>query len=578
MKTNSKQTVTRCIRLGAKLMPGHFAVMALVHILLAVLPVFGIQISRRIYQFAQNAAFLEQPVPELFLPVLLYGVYLFLMKGYTIYYERVAVQFGGLLEFEKKTKLVLHEKCGKIAMRYYETPSFYNGLWEAKAASINVYRVVECVITLSGAALSIVLLSGYAATIHPAFFLLVVLTAIPSLLENVSEGILKNRRRTQLAALAKEEKERRTCAADIQYAKERLVYGSSGFLIDKWKNASKELRDKEYEVGMQVLKIRTFLMLVRASATAGVYVMAGWLFFHGRIDYSEFMVAVSTTLQLQNQYAQLFADLGYFSQFRLMVKPFFLFLDTEDETAYPETTGKIAFHHAGFTYPTGKEAVLRDLDFTIHAGEKIAVVGVNGAGKTTLSKLLTGLLSVTEGGAEGRISDDLSVMFQEHQRYALTLLENVAPQELALTNPKLAEELLAEMNLEQIPEDEILGREFGMTDLSGGQWQKLAMARAFYRGGDFFVLDEPTSAIDPLYEKELNDLVFRRAGKDSTLIVISHRLSIAKAADRVLVLDHGTIAEQGTHEELLAKPGSLYQKLWQAQLSWYQEVQPGSSR
>ena len=215
--------------------------------------------------------------------------------------------------------------------------------------------------------------------------------------------------------------------------------------------------------------------------------------------------------------------------------------------------------------------MLHDLNFTIHAGEKIAIVGVNGAGKTTLSKLLAGLLVVTEGKNEGVLADTPSVMFQEYQQYALTLLENLAPQELELKNPVLAEELLTELNLSQIAKNEILGREFGKVDLSGGQWQKLAMARAFSHGGTFFLLDEPTSAIDPLYEKELNDLIFRRIGNDSTLIIISHRLSIAKMADRVLVLDHGTIAEQGKHEELLANSDSLYQKLWNAQLSWYGE-------
>ena len=459
----------------------------------------------------------------------------------------------------------------KIAMRYYEMPSFYNRLWEAKVASINVYRVVECVITLSGAVLSIVLLSGYASIIHSSFFLLIVLAAIPALFGNVSEAILKSRRRTQLAALAKEEKDRKECTTDIRYTKERIVYESSDFLIQKWKTSSRKLREKEYEVEMQVLKIRTFLMFLNVAATAGVYVLAGYLFFQRKIDYPAFMVAVSATFQLQNQYAQLFSDLGAFSQFCLMVKPFFLFLDTENETQRIASTGKIAFHHAGFTYPTGKEPVLHNLNFTIHAGEKIAIVGVNGAGKTTLSKLLAGLLVVTEGKNEGVLADTPSVMFQEYQQYALTLLENLAPQELELKNPVLAEELLTELNLSQIAKNEILGREFGKVDLSGGQWQKLAMARAFYHGGTFFLLDEPTSAIDPLYEKELNDLIFRRIGNDSTLIIISHRLSIAKMADRVLVLDHGTIAEQGKHEELLANSDSLYQKLWNAQLSWYGE-------
>ena len=142
MKFNCKHTVVaKCLKLGAEMMPKHFAGMIFVHLFLAVLPVFGIQISRRIYQLAEKSVLSDYQVLTLLLPVLLYGAYLFLMKSYTIYYERVIVQFGGLLEFEKKTKLILHEKCGKIAMRYYEMPSFYNRLWEAKVASINVYRI-----------------------------------------------------------------------------------------------------------------------------------------------------------------------------------------------------------------------------------------------------------------------------------------------------------------------------------------------------------------------------------------------------------------------------------------------------
>ena len=305
MKFNCKHTVVaKCLKLGAEMMPKHFAGMIFVHLFLAVLPVFGIQISRRIYQLAEKSVLSDYQVLTLLLPVLLYGAYLFLMKSYTIYYERVIVQFGGLLEFEKKTKLILHEKCGKIAMRYYEMPSFYNRLWEAKVASINVYRVVECVITLSGAVLSIVLLSGYASIIHSSFSLLIVLAAIPALFGNVSEAILKSRRRTQLATLAKEEKDRKECTTDIRYTKERIVYESSDFLIQKWKTSSRKLREKEYEVEMQVLKIRTFLMFLNVAATAGVYVLAGYLFFQRKIDYPAFMVAVSATFQLQNQYAQ----------------------------------------------------------------------------------------------------------------------------------------------------------------------------------------------------------------------------------------------------------------------------------
>ncbi len=198
------------------------------------------------------------------------------------------------------------------------------------------------------------------------------------------------------------------------------------------------------------------------------------------------------------------------------------------------------------------------------------LLGANGAGKTTLAKLLAGLLPPTEGGISGRLSDDTCVMFQDYQKYALTLAENIAIQELSPHSPEKIEELIEELELRVVPENEVLGREFGTFDLSGGQWQRAALARLYYQDGQVLILDEPTSAIDPLHEKALNDFILRKKRVDQTLVIISHRLSVAKQADRVFVLNDGGIAEQGTHEELIRDEGSLYSRLWAAQVGWYQ--------
>ena len=115
----------------------------------------------------------------------------------------------------------------------------------------------------------------------------------------------------------------------------------------------------------------------------------------------------------------------------------------------------------------------------------------------------------------------------------------------------------------------MLGREFGNRDLSGGQWQKIAIARLFYHGGSILILDEPTSAIDPLYEKQLNEFIINQSSQVTTLIVISHRLSISKLLDYVYVLEDGRIIEEGTHDELLKAEDSVYNHLWEAQTSWY---------
>lgn len=567
---NKEKTFLSCVKTAMEIMPGHFCGMLFVHIAYAVLPVFGIQMSRRIYSFAQASGKIPQPFSMLLLPVLLYMVYLVLMKGYVVYYQRVAIQFGGLLEFEKKVKIKLHGKCNEVDLLWYEKPQFYNNLWEAKVASINIYRIVECGIALLGTGLNILLMSGYAAMIHPGFFALIVLTAFPAMAKQVTEGMLRSRQRSRLAKLAKSEKAYYECLTGIAYAKERSVYRSAGFLMDKWKHAAENYQEEEYKIGKFVLCVNMGLTLLKAFAVSGIYLFAGLLFFDGQIDYAGFMTAISATLFLQSQYMELFSDIGYFSGFRLMVKPYFEFMDIESPARPQPLTEKMTLGHVSFSYPAGQKEVLHDINLSISKGEKIAVVGVNGAGKTTLAKLLAGLLPPTEGGISGRLSDDTCVMFQDYQKYALTLAENIAIQELSPHSPEKIEELIEELELRVVPENEVLGREFGTFDLSGGQWQRAALARLYYQDGQVLILDEPTSAIDPLHEKALNDFILRKKRLDQTLVIISHRLSVAKQADRVFVLNDGGIAEQGTHEELIRDEGSLYSRLWAAQVGWYQ--------
>ncbi len=567
---NKEKTFLSCVKTAMEIMPGHFCGMLFVHIAYAVLPVFGIQMSRRIYSFAQASGKIPQPFSMLLLPVLLYMVYLVLMKGYVVYYQRVAIQFGGLLEFEKKVKIKLHGKCNEVDLLWYEKPQFYNNLWEAKVASINIYRIVECGIALLGTGLNILLMSGYAAMIHPGFFALIVLTAFPAMAKQVTEGMLRSRQRSRLAKLAKSEKAYYECLTGIAYAKERSVYRSAGFLMDKWKHAAENYQEEEYKIGKFVLCVNMGLTLLKAFAVSGIYLFAGLLFFDGQIDYAGFMTAISATLFLQSQYMELFSDIGYFSGFRLMVKPYFEFMDIESPARPQPLTEKMTLGHVSFSYPAGQKEVLHDINLSISKGEKIAVVGVNGAGKTTLAKLLAGLLPPTDGGISGRLSDDTCVMFQDYQKYALTLAENIAIQELSPHSPEKIEELIEELELRVVPENEVLGREFGTFDLSGGQWQRAALARLYYQDGQVLILDEPTSAIDPLHEKALNDFILRKKRVDQTLVIISHRLSVAKQADRVFVLNDGGIAEQGTHEELIRDEGSLYSRLWAAQVGWYQ--------
>ena len=223
---------------------------------------------------------------------------------------------------------------------------------------------------------------------------------------------------------------------------------------------------------------------------------------------------------------------------------------------------------------------LVDITLVVKKGEKTAIVGKNGAGKSTLVNMILGLYDPIKGrvlynGKEAKAIDkkDLfagkSAVFQNVNKYKMTIAENVQ-----LGNPQkndLQEQIKALKEsgfpLNRYSMDEELGKEFGGIDISGGEWQRLSMARGIYKNGSFVVLDEPTSAIDPLQEAELYKK-FVQLFSDKTVFLVTHRLGAVSIADKIIVLDDGKIKEHGTHEELIRKNG-YYKKLWDSQVKWY---------
>lgn len=336
----------------------------------------------------------------------------------------------------------------------------------------------------------------------------------------------------------------------------------------------------------------TFLMAFQAS-----FLYGAWLaIVQKSIDIGTFSVLASATvstswmlLQLSDRMINLFKNTLYIENLRSFLEFTPSIADAPSADSAPRPMQSIEFRQVGFSYPGQAKPVLQDISFTIHHGEKIAVVGHNGAGKTSLVKLLMRLYEPTSGQVlyNGRDLKDFTLdsyrrlfgtAFQDYRVFSMTIAENVllrSPQNAeeyervrqALTHSGIIDKVLS------LPKglDTILTREFADdgAQLSGGELQKIAIARAFASDFEIAILDEPSSALDPVSEYRLYGTI-REVCRDRTVIFISHRLSSATLADRILLLDQGHIIEAGSHNELMAL-GGTYARMFTMQAENYLE-------
>ena len=316
------------------------------------------------------------------------------------------------------------------------------------------------------------------------------------------------------------------------------------------------------------------VMLVKGSITLGVFVslVTSLTSFYGLVRGLVSQVA---------NYLRLSYGIGYYQDFLALLER-----RLQLGAAHDIRGDEIRFEHVDFRYPTGTADVLHDVNMKIGKGERVAFVGENGAGKSTMIKLLLGLYEPTAGhiyidGVDIReLSDEerrkvFSVIFQDYQSYQLSLRENVALGDISkLHDDAKIKAALDDAGIGELPKMNDKGLDLNLgkiysdgIDVSGGQWQRIAMARSYISDARFVIMDEPTAALDPIAESKMYERFADVLSKRGA-IMISHRLASAKMADKIFVLSGGTVAEEGTHEELLKK-GGLYHEMWEKQSSWY---------
>ena len=487
-----------------------------------------------------------------------------------------------------------------VSLRHFESPEFYNRLERVQTSALTrPYQVTQGLLALAGATAATVGVGIALMTISPVLLPLLVLGAVPLLVTNRRESRLEfNFTVAQTQALRL-----RSYLTLLQTgrdeAKEVRAFGLSTWLRSRF--------DTVYDAYVRALtthvRKRTILSLLgnlgAAIGLAATMLVLVWLIGEGSIQVAGAGAAIVAIRMLATQIRGIFTSTQKIFESGLFLDDLQEFLDLgaaaheeDDGAPAPEDFATIAAQHVTFSYP-GSRPALRDVSVELGRGEIVALVGENGSGKTTLAKLLAGLYDPTEGritwdGADIRtfrrseLRRNVTVVFQDFVRYAISAAENIAVGRVdteatpeAVTSAARAAGIAS--TIEGLPEgyDTTLSRLFpGGRELSGGQWQRVALARSFFRDAPLVILDEPSASLDPRAEHDLFASL-RDALGGRTALFISHRFSTVRGADRIYVLDKGAIVEHGSHPELMAREG-LYAELFRLQSDAYVSGMSGS--
>lgn len=376
--------------------------------------------------------------------------------------------------------------------------------------------------------------------------------------------------------------------ANKESVKEMRVMGFEGYIQDKWLRTNEERVKETLDTTLDVAnkqQIGITIVNLFYGANLGVALM---LMVRGQIGIGAFAACISAFAIYHQNLNMLIATWGGLADLYHMMEDYYDYftIPTEREGAlkYQPFEEKIVVKDVHFSYNCSEREALSGLNLEIKKGEHVVIVGENGSGKTTFSKLLTGAYLPSEGqiSYDGQRTEDLnrkslydhiSVVSQDFVRYQFTLRENIGISNLKCMGDTAAmEHLVRDVAGDEFLDkigglDVQLGREFGGTELSGGEWQKVAIARGLWKDSDIIILDEPTSALDPLVEYDILTK-FVEMIQNKTSVIISHRVGICRTADKIIVMKAGRAVECGSHEELLAAGGE-YSRIWSEQAKWY---------
>lgn len=484
-------------------------------------------------------------------------------------------------------------QSSRLPLTYFDRPDFYDSFHRAMASQ-NSLILLEISFAFIQSLITVV---GYLVTIASFHWLLAVVMlvfVVPSLIVNMRLGRNRFDQMVMQTPVARKAQYHFDLLVDRKAAKEIRIFGLAEYLIDRWKiyfwkNAGEQIR-LERKGAYLNWGVESF-----GSIIGGVFIAAvAWLGTQGRLSIGQYVALVEAFKSANDLLILISSNIAFMYQNVLYARELFDFLELkiESEPVSPSSlpdqmNNGIIVENISFQYPGRSEPAIQNISLSIRPGQKVAIVGDNGAGKTTLAKCLLGLYRPSNGiiRLDGinlneidrrELGKKITAVFQDYVQFQLTARENIGFGNLnKLNDDNLLEVAAAKSGADEFIEnmqeryDAQLGPMFdGGQELSQGQWQKIALSRAYFRDADIVVLDEPTASMDPITEASIFEN-FLQIAKGKTAVIITHRLGICKAVDWIIVLKNGQVVEQGVHEELL-ESGGEYQKMYQTQSKWYE--------
>jgi ATP-binding cassette, subfamily B, bacterial len=510
--------------------------------------------------------------------------------------SRLVDYFDNLLadRYTHHVSIQVMRQAAQLDLTTYEDPIYYDRLERARVQATDRLAMIQAMGRLFQQVITTLIFTATLVYYSPWLLLLLGMGVLPSFFGETHFAFLGYAKNFRQTPSKRQMDYLRQVGGSKEAAKELKLFNLSGYLTERFSRLSQQIYDENVALSRKKLIWGGLLSITGTLGYYGSYAWVIWRAVHGAYDLKTYAFITASIVAAQSNLQLVFSTATGIADQALFLTDLIAFFEITptvqskpNALPAPRPIQKgFEFRNVSFAYPGTERRVLKNFNFVLRPGERVALIGENGQGKTTVVKLITRLYDPTEGqillddiDLRDYDLDDLhkeiGVIFQDFMRYEMTARENIAIGRVELPHTEEEIESAAQKSLalgviEKMPAgyDQMLGRRFeGGVDLSGGEWQKIALARAYLRDAQLLVLDEPTAALDAKSELEVFER-FAELTEGKMALLISHRFSTVRMADRIVVLEGGRLVEEGTHQQLMAL-GGRYAGMFEMQAASY---------